>query len=32
VLPTPGRYVKIIETGDGENWWWSVYEMQILAE
>jgi len=32
VLPTPGRYVKIIETGDGEQWWWSIYEMQVLAE
>jgi hypothetical protein len=32
VLPTAGRYVRIIQTGDGENWWWSIYEMQILAE
>jgi|GEM_PF-133702 len=32
VLPTAGRFVKIIQTGDGDNWWWSIYEMQILAE
>lgn len=32
VLPTPARYVKIIETGDGDHWWWSIYEMQVLAE
>ena len=32
VLPTAGRYVKIIQTGDEERMWWSIYEMQILAE
>jgi type 1 glutamine amidotransferase/HEAT repeat protein len=32
VLPTAGRYVKIIQTGDEERMWWSIYEIQILAE
>jgi type 1 glutamine amidotransferase/HEAT repeat protein len=32
VLPTAGRYVKIIQTGEHENMWWSIYEMQIYAE
>jgi type 1 glutamine amidotransferase/HEAT repeat protein len=32
VLPTAGRYVKIIQTGDHERMWWSIYELQVLAE
>ena len=32
VLPTTGRYVKIIQTGADELMWWSIYELQILAE
>ncbi|MBN2451166.1 MAG: discoidin domain-containing protein [Lentisphaeria bacterium] len=32
VLPTAGRFLRIIQTGDGEHWWWSIYDLQVLAE
>lgn len=32
VLPTAARHVRITQTGDGDHWWWSIYEMQILGE
>lgn len=32
LLPTPARHVKIVQTGDGDHYWWSIYEMAILAE
>ncbi len=32
VLPTKARHVKIEQTGDGDNWWWSVYDLKVLAE
>jgi hypothetical protein len=32
LLPKRGRYVKIIQTGTTDNWWWSVYELNVVAE
>lgn len=31
-LPRKGRYVRIKQTGNGDHWWWSVYDLRILAE
>jgi len=32
LLPTRARYVKIEQTDDGGTWWWSIYDLKILAE
>ncbi|MBT3376605.1 MAG: hypothetical protein HN742_08050 [Lentisphaerae bacterium] len=31
-LPRKGRYVRIKQTGNAERWWWSVYDLRIVAE
>jgi type 1 glutamine amidotransferase/HEAT repeat protein len=32
VLPTPARYVKIVQTGSTETWYWSVYDLNVATQ
>ena len=32
VLPRRGRYVKVVQTGESDHWYWSIYDLKILAE
>ena len=32
LLPRLARYVKIVQTGFGDRWWWSIYDLKVIAE
>ena len=32
ILPTSGRYVRIVQTETTDKWWWSVYDLKLYGE
>lgn len=32
LLPRLARYLKIVQTGFGDRWWWSIYDLKVIAE
>ncbi len=32
LLSTETRFLKIEQTGDGDHWWWSIYDVRVMAE